>query len=287
MSGLLQFYSTASEMLKHDFDNLPQTPGVYYFHNDNGEAFYVGKARNLKKRVVQHFRQHHTSLKRQNVIKDIYSISYEACGTELMALILEALEIKRIYPRYNQALKKYEPKFGLTVQEDLHGYTRLKISGTRKIDRPIQVFTTRQGAINKVTELTMRFGLCADLCGLKRCELCTFIDKKNNLLCSANLPAEIYNEKVARALFFLKEDTATFYIIDRGRNSSEKSCIWVENGSFYGMGYIDNTADIYSVYDIKNSLTRYDSTHYIMQLIISFICKYPNKVVSIDQSIVS
>ncbi|GAB3428093.1 nucleotide excision repair endonuclease [Niabella aquatica] len=287
MSGLLQFYSTASEILKEDFDNLPPAPGVYYFHNDHGEAFYVGKAKNLKKRVIQHFRQHHTSLKRQNAIKDIYSISYEACGTELMAFILEAVEIKRVYPRYNQALKKYEAKFGLTVQQDLHGYTRLKVAGIRKSDRPIQVFTTRQGAINKVTELTRRFGLCADLCGLKHCELCNFIDKKNNLLCSANLPPEIYNEKATRGLFFLKEDTGTFYIIDRGRNRNEKSCIWVENGHFYGMGYIDNTADIYSVYDIKDSLTRYHSTHYIMQLIISFICKYPNKVVSINKEIFS
>lgn len=287
MSGLLQFYSTSSEILKEDFDNLPPAPGVYYFHNERGEAFYVGKAKNLKKRVIQHFRQPHTSLKRQNVIKDIYSISYEACGTELIAFILEALEIKRIYPRYNQALKKYEPKFGLTVQEDLHGYTRLKVAGTRKSDRPVQVFTTRQGAVNKVMELTSRFGLCADLCGLKHCEMCTFMDKKNNLLCSGNLPPEIYNEKVERALFFLKEETGTFYIIDRGRNHNEKSCIWVENGHFYGMGYIDNTADIDSVCDIKDHLTRYDSTHYIMQLIISFICKYPHKVVSIDQKMFS
>lgn len=275
------------DIVKEDFNNLPQVPGVYYFHNNKGEAIYVGKAKNLKKRVAQHFKQRGMNLKRQHFIKEISAISYEACGTELMAFILEALEIKRIYPRYNQALKKYEPKFGLFVQEDMDGYTRLKISGLGKTDQPVQVFTTRQGGMNKLGELIRRFGLCADLCRLKRCALCDLIDKKNNLLCSASHPPEIYNAKVTKALSFLKEDTGTFYIIDRGRNHNEKSCIWIENGDFYGMGYIDNTADIYSLDDIKDSINRYSSTHYIMQLIVSFICKYPNKVVPVNSNLFS
>ncbi|WP_300601904.1 exonuclease domain-containing protein [Niabella sp.] len=273
------------DVIKGDFEKLPDSPGVYYFHNDEGKAIYVGKAKNLKKRVSQHFKQRDINLKRQHFIKEASAISFEACGTELMAFILEALEIKRIYPKYNQALKKYEPKFGLFVLDDPGGYTRMKISRLGKKDLPVQVFTTREGGINKVKELTRRFGLCAELCRLRRCDLCDLIDKKNKLLCSAGQPPKIYNEKVARALSFLKEDTATFYIIDKGRNCNEKSCVWIENGSFYGMGYIDNTADIYCLDDIKDSLTPYNSTHYIMQLIISFICKYPNKVVSIDRSI--
>ncbi|WP_018625899.1 exonuclease domain-containing protein [Niabella aurantiaca] len=272
------------DALQEDFDQLPNGPGVYYFYNEARQVIYVGKARDIKKRVAQHFKQRNASLKRQNFIKEISSISCEPCGTELMAFILEALEIKWIYPKHNQALKKYEPKFGLFVQEDPDGYVRMKISGLGKDDQPVQVFTTRQGGMNKLRELTRRFGLCADLCRLRRCECCDYIDKKNNLLCSANQPPARYNEKVARALSFLKEDTGTFYIIDKGRNREEKSCIWVENGAFYGMGYIDNSADIYSLEDIKDHLTRYTNTHYIMQLIISFICKYPHKVVPVNSN---
>ena len=273
------------EVLKEDFDHLPHSPGVYYFHNDEGQAIYVGKARDLKKRVAQHFKRRNASRKHQDLVKEISAISYEACGTELMAFILEALEIKRIYPKYNQALKKYEARFGLFVQEDKDGYTRMKISRLRNGDQPVQVFTTHQGGTNKLRELTRRFGLCADLCRLKYCELCNLIDKKNNLLCAANQPPDVYNEKVAGALSFLQKDTGAFYIIDRGRNHNEKSCVWVEDGNFYGMGYIDNVADIYSLDDIKDCLTRYVSTHYIMQLIISFICKYPNKVVPVKKSV--
>lgn len=273
--------------LQNDFDRLPNSPGVYYFYNDSGDVIYIGKARNLKKRVGQHFAINRPNRKGSRFAKKVARISYEACGTELMALILEVLEIKRIDPRYNTALKKYEAKAGLFVYEDEKGYQRMTIAKAKKGYVPVQVFTTRQGGMNKLRELSGRFGLCASLCRLSSCEWCNLVDKKSNLLCTANQSPEIYNEKVERALSFLKEDKEGFYIIDRGRHIGEKSCVWVENGQFYGMGYIDNQADIYSLYDVRDSLTRYSGDHYIMQLIISYVCKYPRKVVPLAAKPVS
>lgn len=263
---------------REDFEALPNMPGVYYFRNDKGKVIYVGKAKDIRKRVTQHFTGHNPNPQRQHFLCDIFFITYEICATELMAFILEAVEIKRIWPKYNRALKKYEPKFGLFVYEDLQGYKRLAIGKYNKSHLPIQVFTTREGGINKLRELTKRFGLCASLCCLPSCEFCELIDKKSDLLCTASQSAGTYNEKVEQALSYLKEDMPGFYIIDKGRNSSEKSCIWIENGNFYGMGYISNDADINSLYDIKDSLTQYQGSHYVMQLIISFMCRYPNKV---------
>jgi DNA polymerase-3 subunit epsilon len=245
----------------------------------------VGKAKNLRKRVAQHFTGHNPNPQRQSFLRDIHAITFEICGTELMAFILEALEIKRIWPIYNRALKKYEPKFGLFTYEDLQGYQRLFIGKYNKSLLPVQVFTTREGGINKLYELTRRFGLCADLCRLGSCEICSLVDKKNDLLCTARHPPEQYNKKVEQALSFLQEEMPGFYIIDTGRNNFEKSCIWVEQGNFYGMGYIANDADISSLYEVKDSLTQYHGNHYIMQLIISFICKYPKKVIRLDSAV--
>ncbi len=263
---------------KEDFEALPDKPGVYYFRDNKGKVIYVGKAKDLRKRVGQHFTGHNINPQRQNFLREIFSITYEICGTELMAFILEAVEIKRIWPKYNRALKKYEPKFGLFAYEDLQGYMRLFIGKYNKSNLPVQVFTTKEGGTNKLRELSRRFGLCASLCRLNSCELCQLVDKKNELLCTANQPPEIYNQKVEQALSCLKEDMPGFYIIDKGRNSNEKSCIWVERGNFYGMGYIDNEADINSLDDVKDSLTQYIGSHYIMQLLISYICRFPKKV---------
>lgn len=263
---------------KENFESLPGKPGVYYFRNDKGKVIYVGKAKNIRKRVSQHFTGNNLHPQRQNFMSDIYSIHFELCGTELMAFILEAIEIKRILPKYNRALMRYEPKFGLFVYEDLQGFKRLVIGKYNKSTTPVQVFTTRAGGINKLYDLVRQFDLCAALCRLGSCELCSLVDKRKDLLCTANDPPEVYNGKVDQALSFLKKDTPGFYIMDKGRNNNERSCIWVEHGIFYGMGYVDNTDDIHSLEDVKDRLTRYAGSHYIMQLIMSFMCKYPHKV---------
>lgn len=270
---------------REDFEALPGKPGVYYFRDSKNKVVYVGKAKDLRKRVAQHFSGHNPNPQRQDFLRDIFSITYEVCATELMAFILEAVEIKRIWPKYNRALKKYEPKFGLFTYVDLQGYQRLFIGKYNKSHLPVQVFTTRSGGMNKLRELTKRFGLCASLCKLPDCGLCNLLDKKSDLLCTANQPPGVYNGQVEQALSYLKEDMPGFYITDKGRDSSEKSCIWVENGNFYGMGYISNDADINSLDDLKDSLTQYPGSHYIMQLLISFMCRYPAKVYQLEKQI--
>lgn len=267
---------------KADFDLLPGQPGVYYFSDKKGKVIYVGKAKNIKKRVSQHFMGSNSGRQRQNFMREIYGIHFELCGTELMAFILEAIEIKRIWPKYNRALKKYEPKFGLFMYEDLQGYKRLVIGKYNKSHLPVQVFTTREGGRNKLYDLVRSFKLCAALCRLGSCELCNQVDKRKDLLCSAGDPPEVYNQKVDKALSFLKEETPGFYIMDKGRSKSEKSCIWVENGNFYGMGYIKNEEEVHSLEDIKDRLTKHVSSHYIMQLIISFMRKNPDKVFKLN-----
>lgn len=270
---------------KEHFEALPEKPGVYYFRDAKGKVIYVGKAKNIRKRIAQHFTGHSPHPQRQHFMRDIYSVDFERCGTELMAFILECLEIKRIWPKYNRALKKYEPKFGLFTYEDLEGYKRLLIGKYNRSLLPVQAFTTRETGVNKLYELTRKFGLCPSLCRLGSCALCGMVDKRADLVCMANEPVEVYNKKVDQALSFLKEDMPGFYIMDNGRNNNEKSCIWVEHGNFYGMGYMDNADDIRSAEDIKDRLTRYEGNHYIMQLIISFVCKNPAKVFKLENAI--
>ncbi|RYG15981.1 MAG: DNA polymerase III subunit epsilon, partial [Chitinophagaceae bacterium] len=96
-----------------DFQALPDSPGVYYFHDNAGKVIYVGKAINLKKRVASHFTGNDGSSKRQHFLRDIFAISFERCGSELMALLLECSEIQRLWPLHNRALKRFEAKFGL------------------------------------------------------------------------------------------------------------------------------------------------------------------------------
>ncbi|MFB0911427.1 MAG: DNA polymerase III subunit epsilon, partial [Flavobacterium sp.] len=80
------------------------------------------------------------------------------------------------------------------------------------------------------------------------------------------------------AIDFYLNSRPSFAIIDKGRTNDERSYIWVENGRFYGMGYIDFETIINDLSQIKEHIIPYKSNQYITQLIFSFAQKYPRKV---------
>lgn len=264
---------------KEDFLNLPSRPGVYYFRDQTGKVIYVGKAINLKKRVASHFTGHNPNPQRQHFLRSIYNISYEICSTELMALLLECIEIKRLWPAYNRALKKYEPQYGLFVYQDIQGYKRLVVGKYNKQFQCIQKFNREFDGIKVLLNLMEEFNL--DM------RLLYFGHREDSWDISANPIQEIplpepeeHNVLVERALDSIQENRESYFILDKGRNEAENSCIWIENGEFYGMGYVDKESDLTNWEDIKLSLDRHPSNHYMLQLVASFAEKFPNKIVS-------
>lgn len=264
-----------------DFENLPSCPGVYYFRDKAGKVIYVGKAVNIKKRVASHFTGHNPNPQRQNFLKDIYHISYEICATELMALLLECVEIKRLWPPYNRALKRFEPKFGLFHYQDMGGYIRLAVGKLSKNQSCTRVFHQLQEGINLLLHLIEEYDLDIRLCYFGQA---THEFGRPFKDCIPFPDVGSYNEKVKEALERLQAHPPSFAIIDKGRNENEKSCIWVEKGHFYAMGYFDKESDLSSPEDIRDSLERYPGHYYMMQVIGSFAKKYPGKIFHLPSS---
>jgi excinuclease ABC subunit C len=94
-----------SERLQNEIDALPDKPGVYQYFNANDEIIYIGKAKNLKKRVYSYFNKHHDYEKINVLVKNIDHLKYIVVDTEADALLLENNLIKRHQPRYNAMLK--------------------------------------------------------------------------------------------------------------------------------------------------------------------------------------
>ena len=258
-----------------DFSNLPDKPGVYYFYNEFKKVIYVGKAINIKKRVTSHFSGNNVSAQRQNFLKDIHAISFEICATELMALLLECSEIQKLWPTYNRALKKYQPKYGLYHYEARNGYLYLAIGKLNKFQSSIEQFSSLYEAINLLQSIAKQFELDNRFCHYgNTIEEYTIVKPETE----SSPDQDTHNEKVADAIHFLHSNKQSFAIIDKGRTSDEKSCIWIEKGHFYGMGYITSDVQITNTSEIKEYVTLYKSNHYIMQLIYSYIEKYPGKI---------
>src|SRR5690606_29115705 len=91
--------------LEVQIQSLPSNPGVYQFYDAEDKILYVGKAKNLKKRVASYFNKNHQYGKTQVLVKKIRNIRHIVVPTESDALLLENNLIKKYRPRYNVLLK--------------------------------------------------------------------------------------------------------------------------------------------------------------------------------------
>lgn len=93
------------DYLKSIISIMPSTPGVYQYFNKAGDIIYVGKAKNLKRRVSSYFNKEHDSVKTNILVNNIYDLKYICVNSEADALLLENNLIKKYQPRYNILLK--------------------------------------------------------------------------------------------------------------------------------------------------------------------------------------
>lgn len=108
-----------SESIKQTLSIIPELSGSYQYYNKHDEIIYVGKAKNLKKRVSSYFNKHHDSPKLRVMVPQITKIEFIVTDSEVEALILESHLIKKYKPKYNVLLKddKKFPYFVITNEE--------------------------------------------------------------------------------------------------------------------------------------------------------------------------
>lgn len=266
-------------LAKSYIDALPSNPGVYYFKDNKGKIIYIGKAINLKKRVCSHFSGNSIKKQRQEFLKNIYEVDFTVCGTELMALILEASEIQKYWPENNRALKRFEQKYALYKFEDQKGYMRIGIDKFKKNSNALFTFNSLLAGQSMLRGMIKEYELCEKLCFIQ----------KNRSSCTAHETGDChgaclglehpysYNTRVKAAIAHLKSSLPSFALIDSGRNEDEQSCLWVEEGKFYGMGYISFHTDVSDMETLKSCIVPYPSNDYIMNIVLGYAETHPER----------
>ncbi len=124
---------TRIEKLRDKANSLPQTPGVYIMKSSEGKVIYVGKSKKLKNRVTSYFSGTHTSYKTEKLVSLIHDFDYIVCKTEIEALTLENVLIKKHSPKYNIKLKdaKSYPYIKVTHDE----FPALFVTRDRRSDK--------------------------------------------------------------------------------------------------------------------------------------------------------
>jgi DNA polymerase III subunit epsilon len=258
---------------KEQFDKLPAKCGVYYFHDAHGKVIYVGKAINIKKRIAGHFTGDSREWSKSRIRNEIHNISFELTGNELIALILESQEIRKLWPKYNQAQKYRVEEWGIYDYEDRNGYLRFSVNIVTRGSRPLKRFSSKGEAWNYLWEKVRTFHLCPKLSGLQVAKGLCFDYQTGEChgACMCVESVKKYNKRVENAILSLYENGSTVAIIGKGRSLEEQSLVLVEKGNYLGYGFFDNSVSISDVDSARTFVRKGAETPTVQNLINSYI----------------
>lgn len=223
--------------------SLPEACGIYFFHNALGDVIYVGKSINIRDRILQHFADH--TPKATALQQQVDSITYEITGSELLALLRENEEIKKIKPEINRLLRKKEMPIGLYSYVDEAGFIQYEI---HKVPAPeyqlIKKFSTVANAKAFLTANLERYRLCSKLTGLERPGGACFnyhIGKCTGVCVGEETP-ETYNYRARMLQDKFVHTGESFVVHECGRSHNETTQLWFDKGNCIGYLYLDEEA---------------------------------------------
>lgn len=262
-------------------EELPSITGVYYLHDEKGEIIYIGKSKNIRKRVNQHFTTNHNRYK--EIRKEISSVSYEATGNELVAMLKENEEIKHNKPKFNKSYNKNIFKYALYQHTDEEGYINLKIARADARKKNIITFTSLQQANGVLQHILETYRLCNKLTGLHNGNgsCFSYTIKSCNGACVGAETVEEYNLRVREMIETYSYEEQNMLVIDRGRDIDEKSALLVEDGEFKGIGYFNLNYQLNNLDIVRSIITPMKNDRDVRHIIQNYLRR--NKKLKIIQ----
>lgn len=235
---------------------LPEECGVYYFLDKEGKIIYIGKSTNMYNRALSHFNTQEK--KGKKMLNELYNVDFVETGSELIALLLEAEEIKRHRPTFNRARKAAVFTHSIDWFEDDKGIVNFKIVPYEESQNALLSFTSYATARERLESWIDEHTLCLRYCGLTDEDAVCFNHqiKKCNGICSGDEEVEVYNKrakKIPEEYIFPEKD---FFIVGDGRSPEERSLVLVENGHYAGYGYFDAVTQLQNPEELKDVITR-------------------------------
>lgn len=232
-------------------DNLPPTIGIFYIHNQEGQIIYIGRSKNIKKKVLQHFTSDSSTNKK--IQKETFTVSFEKTGNELVALLKEAEEIAINKPIYNRISKKNIFAYSLYIKTNIDGYHYLSIDKTDGRKRNIMAFTSPTEGKKFITKV------------MQNAEIPYFIDtiyeKKSKKQTFDSFSKDLtvdyiaYNALLLYQLEYYNIDEGNLLVVDKGRKIDEKSAVVLEQGKVTGYCFFDLNYQVNAPERIAANLT--------------------------------
>ncbi|MCB0520195.1 MAG: GIY-YIG nuclease family protein [Lewinellaceae bacterium] len=256
---------------------IPEACGVYYFHDEKGEVVYVGKSLNIKKRIAEHF-----SVKTEKAGKlqqAAHDISWEVTGSELVALLLESHEIKRIRPGINRAQKIRQFPYVIHAFTNQEGYLCFDVAKTtaktRKNLNIVAEYPKLSHAKGWLKGIQRQYELCLRHCHLesKHGACFDYHLKRCYGACIGEELAADYNQRAEAAMEALDKsfEHPNFYLIDAGRSPEEQAVVMVEDGAYRGFGFGDLSVMNGRPEELRDLITAYEDNPEVRHIIRRFL----------------
>ena len=224
---------------------VPETCGVYYFHDTAGHVIYVGKSLNIRKRLFEHFADQ--TAKGEKIRLGVADVSWEETGSELVALLHESAEIKRLQPAVNRALRARQYAGAIFSYTDFSGY-RCLVFGKNTVKNAknlelIAEYPKPDQARNYLQSLVYQHELCHRLTHLDSSEHACFHYniKKCFGACVGEESPEDYNVRVDAAVAKIsKRLQGNFFFLEKGRTEGEIAIVGVKEGRYMGYGFVNS-----------------------------------------------
>jgi len=228
----------------HVFEALPNSAGVYYFKNKKGKIIYVGKAKDIKKRVLSHF--YTKSDKELNLCRETSDIDFELSGSELVALLMEDAAIKQYYPEFNKIAKRAPRTYAIFSYTDRKGCIHLAYNNLKSTPNPLLTLYSITDCRTYLEKICMDFELCPKYCHLQEgVAACSHYKIKTcHGICTDREDIDDYNSRVNKAMTHIKNSSKDIIIKEKGRHWDEEAFVLIKNGSYLGYGFIDRSEQI-------------------------------------------
>ncbi|MFI0430544.1 exonuclease domain-containing protein [Mariniflexile sp. HMF6888] len=253
------------------FNAIPNEAGVYYFKNKKGKVIYVGKAKDLKKRVLGHF---YNKTERELLLcRETADIDFELSGSELIALLMEDAAIKKHFPEYNQASKRIPKAYAIFMFEDRNGIIHLAYNILKGAPNPLLTFYNITDCRQFLERLCMQFELCPKYCHLQEgvAQCSHYLIKTCKGICIENESVTDYNSRVQNAIKHTMEYAKDVVIKEKGRHAEEEAFVMIKNSVYAGYGFIDRSEQIMSKDDLETYLIPQKDNVDVQKIIRSYM----------------
>ena len=251
--------------LKVIVDHLPAATGVFYIYDASGTIIFISKSKNIKKRVTQLFTG--SNKKSKEIQKKVAEITFEKTGSEMISILKEHIEIRKHKPLLNGKIKRNNFSHGLYIYYDADQTPRFYIKSVVKDPNHIITFSSSRSGHSFLEKLEKKYGTSVKFRNLPQNDSSLSIHQNTAVTESLDL----LNEKVNEIITTYSLKGTNKILVDKGRETSERSVILIENGKVTGYAFVNLRIQMTDVKMLKSLLTPIEDHGQVLHLVGSYM----------------